>query len=459
MADPKHGSAGCADGNAVSEGNLVSQTESEDRQKRFLEMAKRHLIRYAGDFSGLLIERADGSYIYDANGRAILDFTSGQMCATLGHNHPSVVAAIQQSCQQVMHLFSWMLAPPVIDLCRELAALLPPTLQKVMLLSTGGESNEAALRIAKLKTGRFEVVGLTGSYHGLTGGAGGSTYAAGRKGYGPAISGNLAIPAPNCYRCPIRHCLDRCDLTCLEAGFEMVDSQSVGSLAACIAEPILSSGGVIVPPPGYFPRLKELCQARGMLLILDEAQTGMGRVGANFAFEQDGAVPDILTLSKTLGGGLPLSATVISDDIEQECYAQGFLHLTSHVSDPLPAAVGLAVLEVLVRDQLAERAARMGDYLKSGLDQLHERYEVVGDIRGRGLLWGVEIVKDRQTRQPDHDLGAAITGRCLDLGLNMNIVNFPGSHSVWRIAPPLTVSTQEIDSALTIIDQAIGEFV
>ena len=127
----------------------------------------------------------------------------------------------------------------------------------------------------------------------------------------------MAIPAPNCFRCPIQHCRDRCDLTCLEVGFELVDSQSVGSLAACIAEPIISSGGVLVPPPAYFPRLKELCAARGMLLILDEAQTGLGRIGANFAFEQDGAVPDILTLSKTLGGGLPLAATLTSDENKQ----------------------------------------------------------------------------------------------------------------------------------------------
>ena len=426
-------------------------------EHQLLDLVEQHLIRYAGDFQPFVIERAAGCYIYDSQGRAILDFTSGQMCATLGHNHPAIVAAIERSCRQVTHLFSWMLAPPVIELCQQLAGLLPSTLQKILLLSTGGESNEAALRMAKLNTGRFEIVGLTHSYHGLTGGAGASTYAAGRKGYGPTMPGNLVIPAPNCFRCPIQHCRDRCDLTCLEVGFELIDSQSVGSLAACIAEPIISSGGVLVPPPDYFPRLKELCAARGMLLILDEAQTGLGRVGATFAFEQDGAVPDILTLSKTLGGGLPLAATVTSDEIEEDCYAKGFLHLTSHVSDPLPAAVGLAVLEVVAQQRLAERAVEMGTHLRAGLDELMQRHEVIGDVRGRGLLWGVEIVKDRLTREPDHGLGAMITRRCLELGLNMNIVNFPGLSSVWRIAPPLTVTTDEIESALAIMDQAIRD--
>jgi 2,2-dialkylglycine decarboxylase (pyruvate) len=356
-------------------------------------------------------------------------------------------------------LFSWLLAPQVVELCRELAALLPPQLQKVILLNTGSEANEAALRMAKLVTGGHEVVGLTASFHGLTGGAGASTYSVGRRGYGPTVPGSMAIPAPNAYRCPIRHCTDACDLSCLEVGFELIDSQRSGQPAAAIAEPILSTGGVIVPPPGYFPRLKELCAARGMLLILDEAQTAFGRVGANFAFEQDGVVPDFLAVSKTLGGGIPLAAAVTSAAIEEACYERGFVHVTSHVSDPLPAAVGLAVLEVLRRERLAERAHGLGERLEAGLRDLQQRYEVIGDVRGRGLLWGVELVTDRQSRQPNPDLGAKITRRCLELGLSMNIVSLPGLASVWRIAPPLTASEAEIDEGLSILDQAMRECV
>ena len=288
----------------------------------------------------------------------------------------------------------------MVELCRELAGLLPPQLQKVILLNTGSEANEAAIRMAKLVSGGHEVVGLTASFHGLTGGAGAATYSVGRRGYGPALPGSMAIPAPNAYRCPIRHCADACDLSCLEVGFELIDAQRAGQPAAAIAEPILSTGGVIVPPPGYFPRLKELCAARGMLLILDEAQTAFGRVGANFAFEQDGVVPDFLAVSKTLGGGIPLAAAVTSAAIEETCYERGFVHVTSHVSDPLPAAVGLAVLEVLRRERLAERALALGARLEAGLRDLHQRYEVIGDVRGRGLLWGVELVRDRQSRRP-----------------------------------------------------------
>ena len=441
----------------MSKTSLPDADSEPSKAAALRALADEHLIRYGGEFVAPLIERAFGCSLYDSDGREILDFTSGQMCATLGHNHPDVVSAIERSCRQSIHLFSWMLSPPVIELCHALAEMLPPTLQKVLLLSTGGESNEAALRMAKLYTGGFEIVALTNSYHGMTSGAGSSTYSIGRSGYGPAMPGAMAIPAPNCYRCPIRHCVDQCDLACLDAGFELVDNQSVGALAAVIAEPIISAGGVIVPPPGYFPRLKELCEARGMLLILDEAQTGLGRVGARFAFEQDGAVPDILTLSKTLGGGLPLAATVTGAEIEESCYQKGFIHVTSHESDPMPAAVGLAVLEVILRDRLIEQAAQMGNYLKRGLDELMQRYECIGDIRGRGLLWGVEIVRDRSTREPDADFGAIVTRRCLELGLSMNIVTFPGLASVWRMAPPLNVGTAEIDRALTILDQALHE--
>jgi 2,2-dialkylglycine decarboxylase (pyruvate) len=200
-----------------------------------------------------------------------------------------------------------------------------------------------------------------------------------------------------------------------------------------------------------------LCEARGMLLILDEAQTAFGRVGSNFCFEQDGVVPDFLAVSKTLGGGIPLAAAITSPEIEEDCYRKGFVHVTSHVSDPLPAAVGLAVLEVLRRERLAERAVMLGARLEAGLRELQQRYEVIGDVRGRGLLWGVELVTDRHSRKPDAALGTRITQRCLALGLSMNIVALPRLASVWRIAPPLTCSPAQIDEGLAILDEAIRE--
>jgi len=273
------------------------------------------------------------------------------------------------------------------------------------------------------------------------------------------MPGTYAIPEPNCYRCPIRHCRDKCDMTCLDVGFNLFDAQSVGAPAAVIVEPILSAGGIIVPPDGYFVRMRKLCDARGMLLIFDEAQTAFGRIGRNFAFEALGVTPDILTMSKTLGGGLPLSATATSPEIEEECYRKGFANYTSHVSDPLPATVGLAVLEVLESERLAANARAMGERLKNGLLELKARYEVIGDVRGQGLLIGVELVRDRESREPFHQLGLEVTQRCMELGLSMNIRQVSTRGSVWRIAPPLTVKADEIDCALAIIDQALADSV
>jgi 2,2-dialkylglycine decarboxylase (pyruvate) len=194
-----------------------------------------------------------------------------------------------------------------------------------------------------------------------------------------------------------------------------------------------------------------------MLLIFDEAQTAFGRLGRDFAFQHFGVEPDMLTLSKTLGGGLPLSATVVSEAVEADCAAKGFVHATSHVSDPLPAHTALAVLDVLAEEALNARALKMGEHLAAGLTHLKDRHEIIGDVRGFGLLQGVELVKDRETRAPDIETGRAITARCMELGLSMNIVSVGAMAAIWRIAPPLTVSVAEIDRAIAILDQAITE--
>ncbi|AHH99068.1 aspartate aminotransferase family protein [Kutzneria albida] len=424
--------------------------------------ADRHLVRYAGaaDFTREIIARAEGSFVFTEDGRRILDFTSGQMSAILGHSHPEIVAAVRRQAATLDHLFSGMLSRPVVDLARRLAETLPAPLEKALLLTTGAESNEAAIRMAKLVTGKHEIVSFARSWHGMTQAAAGATYSAGRKGYGPAAPGNLALPAPNRYRPDFTDADGRLDWRRqLDFGFDLIDAQSVGSLAACIVEPILSSGGIIEPPPGYFAALLEKCRERGMLLILDEAQTGLCRTGTWYAFERDGVVPDILTLSKTLGAGLPLAAVLTSAEIEQEAHERGFLFFTTHVSDPLPAAVGNVVLDVLIRDRLDECAQHLGGLLRHGLEQIAHRHEVAGDIRGRGLLAGLELVVDRETKRSSDELGARVTRRCLELGLHMNIVQLPGMGGVFRIAPPLTASEDEISLGLSILDEAIGDAV
>ena len=222
-------------------------------------------------------------------------------------------------------------------------------------------------------------------------------------------------------------------------------------------EPILSSGGLIEPPLGYFAALHEKCRERGMLLIVDEAQTGLCRTGTWYAFERDGIVPDILTLSKTLGAGLPLAAVVTSAEIEERAHERGYLFYTTHVSDPLPAAVGNTVLDVLERERMDERARDLGGFLRDGLLALKDRHEAVGDVRGRGLMQGIELVVDRRTREGDDALGAEVTRRCLALGLHVNVVQLPGMGGTFRIAPPLTATREELSLGLEILDQALAE--
>ena len=418
---------------------------------------REHLIRYGGDTYPEIVERAQGCYVWDATGRKILDFTSGQMCATVGHNHPNIIAAIKRSCDSALHLFSGMIPRSVVQLATALAKIVPKPLSRSLFINTGSESNEAAIKMAKLCTGGFEVVGLGGSWHGVTGSAGSVSFASDRKGYGPGMPGTFVLPEPNAYRCPVKHCRDHCDRTCMNIGFELYDMQSTGARAAVIAEPVISAGGVIVPPDGYFDALQQETRKRGMLLIFDEAQTAFGRLGHWFAASHLNVTPDLMTVSKTLGGGIPLAAVITNDEIEATCHERGFAFYTSHVSDPLPSTVGLAVLETIEQERLLDRSREMGDYLAASLRSLQQRHEEIGDVRGMGLLRGIELVKDRETREPNHELGALTTERCLQLGLSMNIRRRPERGSVWRIAPPLTVKREDIDLAMSIFDDALTQ--
>lgn len=428
---------------------------SKNDDPAFWTSARKHLLRYGGSFEPLIIERAKGSYVYDADGRAVLDFTSGQMSSILGHSHPKIVATVQAQIAELDHLFSGMLSRPVVNLAERLAKL-APGLDKVILLSTGAEVNEAAIRLAKLVTGKHEVVAFSKSWHGMTGAAVSATFSAGRKGYGPAAVGSMAIPPPNAYRPRFAHADGTLDWqTEIDDAFTLIDAQSTGNLAAFIAEPILSVGGVLDLPPGYLAALKRKCEERGMLLILDEAQTGVGRTGTMFAFQRDGVTPDILTLSKTLGAGLPLAAMMTTAAIEEKAHEQGYLFYTTHVSDPLTAAVGLAVLDVVEEEGLVDKARRSGELLRQEFLAFQQRYDCIGDVRGRGLLMGLEIVSDRKDKKPAFDLGSRIGEEAMRRGLSTNIVKMPTMGSVFRIAPPLTISESEIAEGVRIFREAI----
>jgi 2,2-dialkylglycine decarboxylase (pyruvate) len=417
------------------------------------ERANRHLLHYGCDFARFVPVRAEGVYLYDESGARMLDFTSGQMSSILGHSHPEILATVRDAAGKLDHLFSAMISEPVVALAEKLSEQVPE-LSKTMLLSTGGEANECAIKLAKTVTGKWEIVTFTKSYHGVTAGSAAATFKIGRTGVGPMPPGYFAIPAPNAYKPRFAGVDWRREL---DDAFEQVDAQCTGNLAAFIAEPILSSGGVIDLPLGYLAALKAHCDARGMLLILDEAQTGLGRTGTMFAFQRDGVTPDIMTLSKTLGAGMALSAVMTSDKIAAVADERKFFFYTTHVNDPLPAAVGLKVLEIVVRDKLIDRAREAGEYLAAGLLRLKQRYTCIGDVRGRGLLRGIEFTgvgaRDATT------ISNAVTEAAMDVGLSANLVRSGTAGGTMRIAPPLTVRNGELDEGLDLLDRAIGKVV
>lgn len=428
---------------------------SGSEEKALWQKADRHLVRYGHYFQPVIIGKAQGSFMTTTDGRRVLDFASGQMSTILGHSHPEITQVIREQAGELVHLYSQLLSRPVIDLAEALAKIAPGALERVLLLSTGGEANEAALRMAKTATGGYEVLALSRSWHGVTQGAASATYNSSRHGHGPATPGSFVLPAPTPYR-PAFQKGDGYDWEAeLDYGFDLFDRQSTGSPAALIIESILSSGGVIVPPRGYLKGAAERARKRGMLVIVDEAQTGLGRTGRMFDCEYDDVVPDFITLSKTLGAGLALSAVITTAEIEDRCFERKFHFYTTHASDPLPAAVGLKAIEIILRDRLADRARMAGERLRSGFETIMQRFEAVGDLRGRGLLMGVELVKSRHTKEPAPELAHAVMRRCLELGLSTSVIR--GGWGVFRLAPPITISDAEIDLGLSIFEQALQE--
>ena len=271
------------------------------------------------------------------------------------------------------------------------------------------------------------------------------------------MPGVFMLPQPNAYRSIFRNKDGTYDWeTELNYGWDMIDRQSCGSLAACIVECIQSSAGIHVLPEGYLKALMDHCKKRGMLLIVDEAQTGIGRCGDLFAIDHDGVVPDILTLSKTLGNGLALSAVVTSHEIDRVAKEKGFFFYTTHLNDPLPAAVGDKVLEIVLRDNLVENSRARGRQLQEGLAKLKERYGCIGDVRGRGLMAGIEIVDDRVRKQPAIELGRKLADRMVDLGLWCQLSSHKSFAGVFRIAPPIVVTEAQIQEGLEILEEAFA---
>ena len=404
---------------------------------------------------GPIFVRGSGSEVEDINGKKYLDFNSGQMCAAPRPQPSSTItAAIKQACDTLIHAHSSHFNVPEIELAERLGKLMPEPLKKSMFLQSGADANEAAINIARKFTRGFEVASPHVGFHGMSDTTRALTFAGWHAGYGPLAPGTMAMVAPYCYRCPLRQTFPDCEYACLDTSFELIDAQTTSRPAAVLTEPLFSAGGVIEPPSGWLAELKQRCEARGMLLILDEEQTGLGKLGDMFAFEAEGVVPDIVTLAKHFGGGVCISAVITSAEIEERVTADEFIVTHSHSNDPLACAAGIASLDVVEQDRVPEKARKLGGYLKAKLQGLADRFELIGDVRGRGLLQGIELVHSRETKEPATDAGPRIAAHALREGL---IFSVRREGSVLRFVPPATTSEAQIDHAMEILADALEE--
>ncbi|HCL25155.1 MAG: aspartate aminotransferase family protein [SAR202 cluster bacterium] len=424
-------------------------------EQELLELARKYSFRSRIDtnaVAGPIMVWGRGSVVRDVNGKEYLDFNSGQMCGALGHNHPRIVQALMESCETLIHSHMSMFNDREIVLAARLAEITPEGMDRSMFLTSGSDSNEAAMAIAKRFTGGYEFASPAVSFHGMNDSTRAVTFSGWHEGYGPYAPGHYPIMAPYEYRCTF--CKDKggCDYSCLNTSFELLDAQADGPLAGVITEPLFSAGGVIDLPQGWLKELKRKCEERGTLLIVDEAQTGLAKLGSMWGFDNEGVVPDIFTISKHFGGGVAISAAITTDEIEEKASQSGLVVGHSHSNDPMPCNAAIASLDIILEEALTDVAQRIGAYWRSHLERLAAKHEIIGDIRGRGLLQGIELVTDRGTREPAYDRGRAIGRMCLENGLIMSLRR---RGSVFRFVPPFTTTEDQLDQAAEILDHAI----
>jgi 2,2-dialkylglycine decarboxylase (pyruvate) len=352
----------------------------------------------------------------------------------------------------MIHASSTFYNTAEIALSEKLASTLPPQLQKSFFGLSGSDATESAINIAKKITGRYELASPHISFHGLGDTPRSLSYAAWHKGIPPSAPGSFAIMAPYCLRCPIKHTYPECDIACLSGSLDVLDAETVGPVAALITEPIFSAGGVVEPPPGWMARMREACDERGALLILDESQTGLAKLGTMWGFEQDGVVPDIITVSKHFGGGIAISAVVTSPQLEQAAIDAGFQYSHSHSADPFACSAALATLETIEEEHLVERAVELGGSWRTRLEQLAGDHECIRECRGRGVLQAVEL--QAPDGSPGHALGPIVQRLCLEAGL---LFSMRRRGSVFRFTIPFSTTEEQLDRGAEMLDEALRD--
>lgn len=417
--------------------------------------------RFQKGWKPLHIVDAEGCYFVDASGKRYLDFSSQLMCVTLGHKNQAVIKAIEEQARALPYIAPGYATDVRAELSTLLLEVLPKGLEKFFFTTSGTEANEAAFKIAKMVTGKTKIIARYRSYHGATMGSIAATGDPRRWAMesGGKIPGVIFGPEVNCYDCPIKHSYPACGIACADYIEHMIENES--DVAAVVVEPIVGTNGVLVPPKEYMPRLREICDRQGVLLIADEVMTGWGRTGRWFAMDHWDVQPDILVTAKGITTAyVPLGLCATTMKVASYFDDHFFSHGHTYEAHPLTLAPAIATINELKRMNLVERSSEMGEYLGERLNELKARHPAIGDVRGLGLFWAVELVKNRETKQPfntkvDKVSGVPLLVDKIAAHMLKNGVSIQAWLSHFVIAPPLIITKEEIDSAVRVFDEAL----
>jgi taurine---2-oxoglutarate transaminase len=410
----------------------------------------------------LHIADAEDCYIIDGAGKRYLDFSSQLMCVNLGHKNKRVIESIAEQARELPYMMPGYATDARARLSQKLLEVLPKGLDKFFFSTSGTEANEAAFKIARMYTGKTKIISRYRSYHGSTSGSIAATgdprrWAMEPSGKGPGV---IFAPEANCYNCPMKHTYPSCNVACADYIEHMIRNES--DVAAIIMEPIVGTNGVLVPPKEYFPKLRKICDEYGVLMIADEVMTGWGRTGKWFAMDHWGVVPDILVTAKGITSAyVPLGLTATSHAIAEFFEEHYFSHGHTYEAHPLTLGPGVATIEEMQRLKLVERAAELEPYVRTKLEAVKANHKSVGDVRGLGLFFAVEIVKNRETKQPFNTMRDKVEGKPLvvdQIGGKMMAqgVSMQAWVSHFVVAPPLIVTKAEIDLGIAALDEHLA---
>jgi 4-aminobutyrate aminotransferase len=427
------------------------------KARAVVERDERYSAPAYGRVYPLVVKEGRGMVVEDVDGNLFLDFMAGIAVASTGHAHPRVVKAIEEQARKFLHICgSDFYYEPMAELCEKLSALAPGSgAKKVFLTNSGTEAVEAAIKLARYHTGRHHIIAFHGAFHGRSLGSLSLTAsrAAHRAQFGPLLPGVHHVSYGFCHRCPYHLQYDSCAIACVSELENTLFRHEVSpnEVAALFVEPVQGEGGYIVPPPEYLPMLQELCRRHGILLVADEIQSGFGRTGKMFACEHWGIEPDILCVAKGIASGMPLGAMIARHEVSSWSRST---HGSTYGGNPVACAAALATIAV-IEDGLVANAAVVGTYLKEKLAELKNRHGVISDVRGLGLMVGVEFAKSDSSRAPDGKLRDRVMQACFQKGLLL----LGCGESTLRFCPPLIVKKEEVEVAVAIFDRAISETV